>query len=47
MARAGDFFVGEQGLASIWMRTSKDRLVKLKVLVSELDYSSFYGQGEG
>ena len=38
----GDFFVGEQGLAEYLEAHQQGWVVKLKVLVSELDYSQFY-----
>ena len=40
----GDFFVGEQGLAEYLAANQQGWVVKLKVLVSELDYSQFYGR---
>ncbi len=40
----GDFFVGEQGLAEYLAANQQGWVVKLKVLVSELDYSPFYGR---
>src|SRR5216684_465558 len=40
----GDFFVGEQGLAEYLDAHQQGWVVKLKVLVSELDYSQFYGR---
>src|SRR6266852_3507159 len=40
----GDFFVGEQGLAEYLDAHQQGWVVKLKVLVSELDYSPFYGR---
>src|SRR5216684_2689758 len=40
----GDFFVGEQGLAEYLDANQQGWVVKLKVLVSELDYSPFYGR---
>src|SRR5260370_18551136 len=40
----GDFFVGEQGLAEYLDANQQGWVVKLKVLVSELDYSQFYGR---
>ena len=40
----GDFFVGEQGLAEYLVAHQQGWVVKLKVLVSELDYSQFYGR---
>jgi transposase len=40
----GDFFVGEQGLAEYLVANQQGWVVKLKVLVSELDYAQFYGR---
>ena len=40
----GDFFVGAQGLAEYLAANQQGWVVKLKVLVSELDYSPFYGR---
>jgi hypothetical protein len=40
----GDFFVGAQGLAEYLDAHQQGWVVKLKVLVSELDYSPFYGR---
>src|SRR6266481_5211850 len=40
----GDFFVGEQGLAEYLDAHQQGWVVKLKVLVSELDYTEFYGR---
>src|SRR6266849_1187095 len=40
----GDFFVGDQGLAEYLVANQQGWVVKLKVLVSELDYSPFYGR---
>lgn len=40
----GDFFVGEQGLAEYLAAHQQGWVVKLKVLVSEQDYSAFYGR---
>src|SRR5229473_1053911 len=40
----GDFFVGEQGLAEYLAANQQGWMVKLKVLVSDLDYSQFYGR---
>lgn len=40
----GDFFVGAQGLAEYLEAHQQGWVVKLKVLVSELDYSAFYGR---
>src|SRR6266849_2655624 len=40
----GDFFVGEQGLAEYMDANQQGWVLKLKVLVSELDYSPFYGR---
>jgi hypothetical protein len=37
----GDFFVGEQGLAEYLEANQQGWVVKLKVLVSELDYAPF------
>src|SRR5712671_6214003 len=39
----GDFFVGAQGLAEYLVAHQQGWVVKLKVLVSELDYTEFYG----
>ena len=40
----GDFFVGEQGLAEYLEAHQQGWVVKLKVLVSEFDYTQFYGR---
>src|SRR6266851_5369546 len=40
----GDFFVGAQGLAEYLDANQQGWVVKLKVLVSELDYAPFYGR---
>src|SRR6266852_5622478 len=40
----GDFFVGAQGLAEYLVANQQGWVVKLKVLVIELDYSPFYGR---
>src|SRR6266852_5531950 len=40
----GDFFVGAQGLAEYLDAHQQGWVVKLKVLVRELDYSQFYGR---
>jgi len=40
----GDFFVGDQGLAEYLVANQQGWVVKLKALVSELDYSPFYGR---
>ena len=40
----GDFFVGEQGLAEYLEANQQGWVLKLKVLVSEFDYSQFYGR---
>src|SRR5260370_28971232 len=41
---AGDFFVGDQVLAEYLAANQQGWVVELKVLVSELDYSQFYGR---
>jgi len=40
----GDFFVGDQGLAEYLEAHQQGWVVKLKVLVSELDYAQFYAR---
>src|SRR6266852_5875212 len=40
----GDFFVGDQRLAEYLVANQQGWVVKLKVLVSELDYTEFYGR---
>src|SRR5260370_39467809 len=40
----GDFFVGDQRLAEYLDAHQQGWVVKLKALVSELDYTEFYGR---
>src|SRR5260370_2905677 len=40
----GDFFVGAQRLAEYLDANQQGWVLKLKVLVSELDYTEFYGR---